>query len=108
MKAGILFEKDGKAQQRILKASTTLADRLQVHPDVLDKLRVQKGDPAVRAMQQREAIADLLEAVVTRVEALPAELADFSLDQVMEKIEAAGVGKVTLQKIREALGGSSD
>lgn len=72
MKAGILFERDGRAQQRILRAATELADRLGVAPTVLEQLKTQRGDPAVRAMQQREAIADLLEALVERSEHLVA------------------------------------
>lgn len=70
MKAGLLFQRDGLAQRRMLAAAAELAKRLGAQPKLLERLRVQRGDPAVRAMQEREAIADLLEETVKRIDAL--------------------------------------
>lgn len=70
MKAGLLFQRDGLAQRRMLAAAAELAKRLGTQPKLLERLRVQRGDPAVRAMQEREAIADLLEETVKRIDAL--------------------------------------
>lgn len=83
MKAGTLFQRDGRAQQRILAAAEKLAQRLGTQPELLQRLRVQRGDPAVRAMQEREAIADLLEETVKRVDALARPAAvDFPKEEV--------------------------
>lgn len=112
MKAGILFQRDGIAQQRILAAAAGLAERLGMPPRLMENLQVQRGDPATRAMQEREAVADLLEAVVERVEAIQGEslppAVEVDWDAVLEKISQAGLNRAAMVKIREALVGSSE
>ena len=63
----ILVQRSGLAQQRMLAASEALAHHYGLDDTLLTGLRVQSGDPDVRRMQEREAIADVLEAVASHV-----------------------------------------
>jgi hypothetical protein len=73
MRVTIRAARDQGAQIRILAAASTLAERFGLSQELLQNIQVQRGDPAVRAMLEREAIADLLETLVdvTEITVLP-------------------------------------
>jgi ATP phosphoribosyltransferase regulatory subunit HisZ len=59
--------RDHSAQSRILAATKALGERFVLNlgeQGILQRLQVQRGDVATRAMLEREAIADLLELVI--------------------------------------------
>jgi hypothetical protein len=64
MDAGILGARNQRAQERILAAAKDLAEKTGIEPALVDGLTVQEKDRDVRAMKQREAVADLLERLV--------------------------------------------
>ncbi len=59
----ILAARDGRAQQRIVAAAEKLADKLGIEATVTVRPGRAK-DPRTAAMQQREEVAELLEAVL--------------------------------------------
>jgi hypothetical protein len=63
----ILAQRSATAQQRMLVAAETLAREFGLSDDLLVGLRVQTGDPEVRRMQEREAMAAVLDAVVNYI-----------------------------------------
>ena len=63
---------DSAAQKRIVEAAGSLAARFDLL--VPDDLINPKGDLLVKAMKQREVIADLLEAVDEKVDEKDAEI----------------------------------
>ena len=70
MDIGIRAGRDQLAQERIVKAAATLADRYGMPALVLPRAR----DTAVEAMLQREVIAGLLEALLDVTQAVPASV----------------------------------
>lgn len=68
MEIGIMAARDATAQARIIAAAEALAARLGIENGVV-AVPSNVRDPRVRAMQQREQLAELLEAVVA---AMPA------------------------------------
>jgi hypothetical protein len=63
MEISILAARDAIAQARIIAAAEALAKRYDLAQNVV-AVPGNVRDPKVRAMQQREQLADLLEAVV--------------------------------------------
>ena len=61
MRKAILAARDMRAHERIVKAAAELAEIKGLDAP---KLGVQARDKAVRAMRQREAVADFLEALL--------------------------------------------
>lgn len=59
----ILAKRSGLAQQRMLAAAEKLASEFGLDANMITALRVQSGDPDVRRMLEREAVADVLEAL---------------------------------------------
>ncbi len=64
MDKGSLGARDQRAQERMVRTATTLAERFGVVMPSTLLAAVQAKDPAVKAMFQREAVADLLERLV--------------------------------------------
>lgn len=64
-------ERDAKAQARLVAAAEYLATHLGI--DIPEGIRVQRGRPPERMMWQREAVADLLEAIQRKVADAKAE-----------------------------------
>lgn len=119
--------RDHKAQARIVTAAERLAERFGLDMTMVNDLRVQRGDPATRAMLQREAVAVLLESVVNLTEPepdidinaeellLPPEVVEVLIskgyttreslrDASLEELQRLkGIGKVTAEKIKEAV-----
>ena len=60
-------KRDHMAQGRLVAAAEKLAKELALPAELVKAVQVQRGEPEVRAMLQREALADLLEAVVGQV-----------------------------------------
>lgn len=97
MKTSILAKRDHAAQKRIVAAMEELAERLGI--EIPEQMQRQIGSPAERAMQQREGVADLLEAIMASVEQLeqateaaqmPLEMAVFLVREANEDwVEAA-------------------
>lgn len=58
---------------KMVAAAEKLAERFGLEGDIMARVRTQRGDPQVRQMQQREAVAELLEALLekTKPEAEP-------------------------------------
>jgi DNA uptake protein ComE-like DNA-binding protein len=96
MQLSILATRDAKAQQRIVIAAEKLAKKFGIEANVTVRPGRAK-DPRVAAMQQREEVADLLEALLG---AAPA--ADGIPLSELESVP--GVGPSTMAKIREHLG----
>lgn len=119
--------RDHKAQARIVMAAETLAERFGLDMSLVEGLRVQRGDPATRAMLQREAVADLLESVVNLTEPelhmdidaeellLPPEVVELLVSKgytsraslreasVEELQRLRGIGEKTARRIKEAV-----
>lgn len=70
MKLTQLAGRDMTATNRMVAAAEILAERFGLDAE-MDRVRTQKGDPAVRQMLQREAVADLLEQLVKQTEPMP-------------------------------------
>jgi len=68
MHPGARGARDQVAQDRIVQAAKVLAARFGCHEQSAALVTVQAHDPLVRAMLQRERVADLLEALVTATE----------------------------------------
>lgn len=58
-----LSRRNGRAQERLLAAARALARFAGLDPALIEALSPQVKDPAVRSMREREAVADLLEAL---------------------------------------------
>ena len=61
-------KRDAIAQQRLLTAVTVLSERFGLGEQ---SLAVQAKEPAIKAMLQREKLADVLEALVIATEPKP-------------------------------------
>ncbi len=59
----ILGKRNATAQARILSVATVLAAHFNVGPEKVGALTVQEKDPLVKAMKEREAVADLLDGI---------------------------------------------
>ena len=59
----ILGKRNAGAMQRILTTSKLLAEHYKIDPALASALKVQEKDPIVRAMKEREAVADLLDSI---------------------------------------------
>lgn len=66
MDKGVLGARNQRAQARIIAAASILAERFGLGEQ---SLVVQQRDPAVKALLERERVADLLEALVAAVPA---------------------------------------
>ena len=63
----ILGQRNAIAMDRIVSASERLAAYFEIDPALASGLKVQEKDPLIRAMKEREAVADLLEAIQAEV-----------------------------------------
>lgn len=95
MKLQHLAARDGNANVRIVEATTKLTKLLGLDASILDNLTTQRGTPAVRAMQQREAVADLLEVIFDQfgqvfreIDGLRAKVKELEVNTEPETIEA--------------------
>lgn len=71
MTPGAIAKRNADATERMTQAAATLAERFGVDPSGLNVSAV--GGPEVKALREREAVADLLEALVACT--TPGELA---------------------------------
>jgi len=63
----ILGKRNAGAMQRILTTSKLLAEYFEIDPALASALKVQEKDPIVRAMKEREGVADLLDAIASEI-----------------------------------------
>jgi hypothetical protein len=63
----ILGKRNAGAMQRILTTSKLLAEKFQIDPALASSLKVQEKDPLVRALKEREAVANLLDAIASEM-----------------------------------------
>lgn len=63
----ILGKRNAGAMQRILTTSKLLAEHFEIDPALASALKVQEKDPIVRAMKEREGVADLLDAIASEI-----------------------------------------
>ena len=63
----ILGERNANAQQRILVDAGLLAAHFKIDPTLATALKVQEKDPVIRAMKEREAIANLLDGIAVEL-----------------------------------------
>jgi len=68
-----LSKRNGQAQNRMLAAAKALATIADLDPALVTALSPSVKDTAVRAMREREAVADLLEALAITAGVMPAE-----------------------------------
>jgi len=87
-----LSKRNGRAQERMMNAAKVLANLADLDLALVEALTPKSKNPDVRAMQQREAIADLLEALAIGAGAMPATLAD---EPVVDEPSAPDVTVVT-------------
>ena len=66
----ILGKRNAIAQTRILNTADRLAKYFEIDPAKVLVLQVQEKDPEVRAMKQREGVADLLDAIALELDLL--------------------------------------
>ena len=64
MTPGAIAKRNADATERMKQAAATLAERFGVDASVLNVSSV--GGPEVKALKEREAVADLLEQLVAR------------------------------------------
>jgi len=96
MRLSNLAARDAAAQKRIVAAAEVVAHRLGIDVDVEARIG-RRGDQRVRAMKQREELADLLEAAAERLQPPLVSLADLAA--------VPGVGEATLAKIEDHING---
>lgn len=68
-----MARRNAEAQERILKAACELAEKNNLPDELVEALRVQGNDPPVKALKEREAVANLLEALAGHPAETPAE-----------------------------------
>lgn len=88
----ILSKRNGRAQERMLAAAKAIGRVAGIDPALIEALNPRAKDPAIRAMEQREAIADLLEALAIAANIPLTEPAD---DEQPAEAPAADVTTVT-------------
>jgi hypothetical protein len=90
----ILSRRNGEAQQRLLQAAETLARYFELDPALVEALKPNTKDTAVRALKEREAVADLLEALEAGLGFLPAPMPESPVttvtDTINNQVEEAG------------------
>jgi len=82
----ILGKRNAGAMQRILTTSKLLAERYKIDPALASALKVQEKDPIVRAMKEREAVADLLDSIALKLKLIKVEAPEVS-EPVVEGAE---------------------
>lgn len=89
MKLTQLAARDQEATNRLVAAAEKLAELQGLDPAVLERVKTQRGEPPVRMMLQREAVADLAEALVPviknqmeTIHALEKAVADMAADLI--------------------------
>ena len=68
MRLTTLAARDMNANTRLVAATEILAARFALSPGYVDEVQRQSGDPQTRMMKQREAVANLLDALVQKTE----------------------------------------
>lgn len=66
----ILSKRNGQAQTRLLETAGALAEYFELDPALVEALRQNSKDPAVRSLKEREAVADLLQALGLKIGAV--------------------------------------
>jgi len=66
----ILSKRNGEAQARLLRSAAALAEYFELDPSLVAALQQTDKDVAVRALKEREAVADLFQALAIQVGAL--------------------------------------
>ena len=74
----ILGKRNAGAMERILTTSKLLAEHFKIDPALASALKVQEKDPIVRAMKEREAVADLLDSIGLELGLIKGEVAEGS------------------------------
>jgi len=95
MQLAALAARDHAAQRRLVAAAEELGKRFGIDAGVRIR-RLRSRDPRIQAMQQREALASFLEAMVETSQAEPG----ITLEDI-EKVP--GIGKTTVARIKQAL-----
>lgn len=84
MDKGTLGARNEVATKRMVEAASRLGDLFGIEPGYVAALTVSDKDPLVRAMKQREAVADLLEELVKRGEVIQSLAASVEAVEVQE------------------------
>lgn len=96
MKLSILAARDLEAQNRIVAAAEELAAGHDLGDQITRLESIQERDPRTKAMFQREAVADLLEALA---EVQPVACDEYVRLSDLDDVD--GVGPKTVALIRE-------
>jgi DNA uptake protein ComE-like DNA-binding protein len=104
VKLAALAAREEVAVKRIVAAMQKLGEQFGL--DVSPLEAVQARDPRIRAMKQKEVVADLLEQLVDAgFGPVTAEISESGGHFTLADLEGVpGVGPATLRKIREHLG----
>lgn len=74
MHSRVFAERNAIAQERLISASSFLAEKFNLDPNIVKSLKnPPKADSEVRLLFQREAIADILESIVQAALVEPSE-----------------------------------
>jgi hypothetical protein len=87
----ILGKRNAGAMERILTTSKLLAEHYKIDPALASALKVQEKDPIVRAMKEREAVADLLDSIGLELGLIKGEVVEVS--DVSDVSDAPADGK---------------
>ena len=99
----ILGKRNAGAMQRILTTSKLLAEHYKIDPALASALKVQEKDAIVRAMKEREAVADLLDSIALKLKLITVEASEVS-EPVVEGADASRCDE--LPEPREAVEGA--
>lgn len=69
MNIGKLAERNARALTRITEIAPTVAEKLKIPGEILERIQAGNKDKAVEAMARIEAVADLLEHLAAQDEA---------------------------------------
>lgn len=96
--------RDMNANTRLVVATETLAKRFELSAGFVEEVQTQSGDPQVRAMKQREAVANLLEALVEKTDdsvEWPEGPATDVLDEALTSLsDIKGISPAMVEKIK--------
>lgn len=96
--------RDMNANTRLVAATETLAKRFELSAGFVEEVQTQSGDPQIRAMKQREAVANLLEALVEKTDDAvewPEGPASDALEEALTSLaEIKGISPAMVEKIK--------
>lgn len=88
-----LAERNATAQQRVLETSKLLAGHFDIDPALASALKVVEKDATIRALKEREGVANLLDGIAIKLNLISAP--------VVEEEAASSLQEFSEPKIEE-------